>query len=290
MSMSGGASPIINVASGQIFQILFSALAQNGTGLAINMAGGAFTEANQSNFFANGAVLNIVQSAVGLLSLTDCLVSGRASPTVALITCGTNAYLNLTSTTIQNNNTTEANNTSRYVYTTSATGNLISAIRNNFTNAVGSPATQITPFQAAVPAASQLLYFANTYSNITATLIGNLPAQGGANWNLVRQFNNDLYTQQIQVLATSGTAINLTPAARGKTYILTGTTTQAFSTIGFTTADAGYFTMVHNGNATNGGDISMTGMTGTAIIHNRTATANGGIVYLYWNGSGLVGY
>jgi hypothetical protein len=290
MSMSGGASPIINVASGQIFQIIYSDLTHLGTGLAVNMAGGAFSSASESNFNALGAVLNIVQSAAGLTSLTNCLVSGRASPTVALITAGTNANLNLNSTTVQNTNATEANNTSRYVYTTSATGNLLSVIQCNFTNAVGSSATQITPFQAAVPAASQLLYFANIYSNINATLIGNLPAQGGANWNLVRQFNNDLYTQQIQVIATSGTAINLTPAARGKTYILTGTTTQAFSTIGFTTADAGYFTMVHNGNATGGGDINMTGMTGTAIIHNRTATANGGIVYLYWNGSGLVGY
>ena len=288
--MTGGASAIINVASGQIFDILFSDLTQKGTGLAVNMAGGVFSQANQSIFTTNGAVLNIVQSAIGLLSLTDCIVSGRASPTVALITCGTNAYLNLTSTTVQNNNTTEANNTSRYVYTTSATGNLISAIRNNFTNAVGSPATQITPFQAAVPTASQLLYFANIYSNSTATLVGNLPAQGGANWNIVRQFNNDVYTQQLQVLATSGTAINLTPAARGKTYVLTGTTTQAFSTIGFTTSDTGYFTMVHNGNGQGGGDINMTGMTGTAIIHNRTAATNGGTVYLYWNGSGLVGY
>jgi len=290
MTMSGGASPIINVASGQIFQIIFSDLTQKGTGLVVNMSGGAFPEANQSNFIANGAVLNLVNSVAGLTSLTDCLVSGKASTTVALITCGTNANLNLTTSTIQNTNASEANNTSRYVYTTGATGNLVSAIRNNFTNAVGSPATQITPFQAAVPAASQLLYFANIYTNITATLIGNLPAQGGANWNLVRQFNNDLYTQQIQVIATSGTAIVLTPTTRGKTFILTGTVPQAFSTPGFTLADADFFVVVHNGNATGGGDINMTGMTGTTIIHNKTSTANGGIVYLYWNGSGLVGY
>jgi hypothetical protein len=110
------------------------------------------------------------------------------------------------------------------------------------------------------------------------------------NFAAVRQFNTDTYTQQIQVVATSASAIVLTPTARGKTFILTGTTTQAFSTTGFGLADAGFFVIVHNGNATGGGDQNLTGMTGTAIVHNRTATQNGGILYLYWTGAGLVGY
>jgi hypothetical protein len=291
LTMSGGASPIINVASGQIFQIIFSDLTHLGTGLVVNMAGGAFPEANQSNFITNGgAVLNLVNSVAALTSLTDCRVSGNATPSVALITVGTNANLNLTTSTIQNTNATEANNTSRYVYTTSATGNIIAATRNNFNIALASPATQITPFQAAVPAASQLFYFANIFTNLTGTLVGNLPAQGGANWNAVRQFGNDLYTQQIQVIATSATPIALTPTTRGKTFILTGTTTQNFTTTGLGSADAGFFVVVHNGNGSGGGDINLTGMSGTAIVHNRTATQNGGIVYLYRNGSGLVGY
>jgi len=286
ITMSGGASPIINVASGQIFQIIFSDLTHSGTGLVVNMSGGAFPEANQSNFITNGgAVLNLVNSAAGLLtSLTDCRVSGNATPSVALITVGTNANLNLTTSIIQNTNATEANNTSRYVYTTGA--NLVSATRNNFNIAIASTATQITPFQAAVPASSQLFYFANIYTNLTGTLIGNLPT----NWLTVRQFGNDLYTQQIQVIASSATPIALTPTARGKTFILTGTTTQNFTTTGFGLLDEGFFVVVHNGNGSGGGDINLTGMTGTDIIHNRNALQNGGIVYLYWNGSGLVGY
>jgi len=293
-SMSIGAATatanMINVASGQIFQILFSDLTNLGTGLCINMAGGAFSEATQSRFNARNGVLNIVSSAASLTSLTQCLVSGRASPSVALITLGTNANLNANDNTIQNlDTTTEVNNTSRYIYTTSATGNLIAAIRNNITNSRAA-ATQITPFQAAVPAASQLLYFGNIYTNSTATLVGNLPQQGGANFNAVRQFNTDTYTQQIQVVATSASAIVLTPAIRGRTFILTGTTTQAFSTTGFGLADAGFFVICHNGNGQGGGDINLTGMTGTAIIHNRTALQNGGDVYLYWSGSSLIGY
>jgi hypothetical protein len=291
MSMTGGAGHIISMTSGQLFEIQNTDMTHRGTGLAVNMSGGAFSVANQSAFTTTGAVFNIVQSAAGLTNVTSCLVSGRASPTVALITLGTNANINLSESTVQNLNTTEANNTSRYVYTTSATGNFIAAIRNNITNSA-SPATvqQITPWQAAVPAASQLLYFGNIYTNASATLVGVLPAQGGLNWNAVRQFNTDTYTQQLQVVATSGTAIVLTPTARGKTFILTGTTTQAFSTAGFGLADAGFFVIVHNGNASGGGDINMTGMTGTAIIHNRTGAQNGGDVYLYWTGAGLVGY
>ena len=94
----------------------------------------------------------------------------------------------------------------------------------------------------------------------------------------------------LQVVATSGTAINLLPTAYGKTFVLTGTTTQDFTTTSLTTNDVGWFCVVHNGNATNGGDINLTGMTGTAIIHEQTSTQNGGSVYLYWNGTGLVGY
>ena len=77
---------------------------------------------------------------------------------------------------------------------------------------------------------------------------------------------------------------------RGKTFLLTGTTTQPFTTTGLTATDAGLAVIVHNGNATGGGDINITGATGTTIVHNRTATANGGVLYLYWTGSALVGY
>ena len=290
MSSATASGHIVNVASGQIFSINGSDLANSGTGSAINMAAGAFGGALNSTFSTLGAVMTIIQSAAGLTSLVSCTMSGRASPSVALITLGTNATLNLNESIVQNlDTTTEVNNTSRYIYTTSATGNLIVAIRSNITNSRAA-ATQITPFQAAVPAASQLLYFGNIYTNLTATLVGNLPAQGGANWNAVRQFNTDTYTQQIQVTATSASAIVLSPTFRGRTIILTGTTTQPFSTAQLGAADVGFYVIAHNGNASGGGDINMTGMSGTAIIHNRTALQNGGDVYLYWTGAALVGY
>ena len=94
----------------------------------------------------------------------------------------------------------------------------------------------------------------------------------------------------IQVVATSGTAIALDPTLRGKTFILTGTTTQAFSTTALGANDTGFFVVAHNGNGVNGGDINLTGMTGTNIVHERTNQRNNGTAYLYWNGTSLIGY
>ncbi len=102
-----------------------------------------------------------------------------------------------------------------------------------------------------------------------------------------------LWTAGLQVVATSATPIALTPTARGKTYILTGTTTQDFSTSGLGVGDAGFFVIVHNGNGVNGGDVNLTAtgtLTGTDVIHERTNVRNNGTAYLYWNGTGLVGY
>jgi hypothetical protein len=299
MSMVATATAaVIDASGGQIFAIKDTAIAHRGTGAVIQTNGCIFTEGLQSQFIgANTAgaspVLNLISGAtVALTSLTNCLISGRAAaPSTPLINMGTNVNLNINDCTVQNLNTVEVNNTTPYIRTNSATGNFISSIRTNYT-ASASPATltQITPFQSATAPTSQLFYFSNIYTNITATLSGNLPVQGGAGFNAVRQFGSDQYSQQIQVIATSVTAIALSPAVRGKTIILTGVVVQPFTTVQLGLADAGFFVIVHNGNASGGGDITMTGMGGTAIVHNKTAIANGGDVYLVWTGAALVGY
>ena len=283
MDSASASGHLISVASGQLFNIGYSDLTHKGTGSAINITGGTFSSTNNSSFNSKGNVLNLAFSVAGLVSLTNCLVAGSASPTVALIQCGTNANLNLTDSTVQNVNTTEANNTSRYVYLTA--GVLVLAIRNNFSSSASPAITQLTPFQSTTPASSILFYFANIYTNATNTIRVNLPV-----WVAVQQFSNDVLIPQFQVVATSATAIALNASLRGKTIILTGTTTQPFTTTGLTATDAGLAVIVHNGNATGGGDINISGATGTTIVHNRTATQNGGVLYLYWTGSALVGY
>jgi hypothetical protein len=284
MSQATSSGDCVTVSSGQLFEIKYSDLSNSGTGRAVTVSAGAFSTALNSVFGSRGAVISIIQSASALTTITQCTIIGFASSTVALITLGVNSFASLVDCQIQNANTTETNNTSRYVYTTSATGNLVSAIQNTFSTL--SAATQITPFQAAVPAATQLFFFANVYANQTNTLQVNMPTGFAAS----RQFSNDLSIPALSVVATSGTAIALSPSMWGRTYILTGTTTQAFSTAGLGTSNVGFFVIVHNGNPQSGGDINLTGMTGTTIIHQRTGSHNGGDVYLYWTGTGLVGY
>jgi hypothetical protein len=275
---------IVSVASGQLFSVIYSDLTNVGSGLAVSVNGGFFGSANNSNFESRlGSAISLQSPAAALTSFTTCLIKGKASPSVAIVTLATNANLNLTDSTVQNTNTTEANNTSRYVYLTA--GVLVSAIRNNFSSSASPAITSIAPFQSTTPASSILFYFANIYTNASNTIKPLLPV-----WASVQQFSNDLLIPQFQPIATSGTAIPLTASLRGKTFILTGTTTQAFSTAALTATDAGFGVNVRNGNGTLGGDITITGATGNTVIHNQTAVQNGQTIVLYWTGSALVAY
>lgn len=94
----------------------------------------------------------------------------------------------------------------------------------------------------------------------------------------------------ITVVATSGTAIVLDASMRGRIYILTGTTTQAFTTSGLNANDTNFFITCKNGNGVNGGDITITGATGSLIVHEAKPTQNSGIIILRWNGSALISY
>jgi hypothetical protein len=299
MSVTGGTLPVILATGGQIFGIKDTDIVHRGTGPIIQTTGGIFTEGTQSQFIGSNTagaspVLNLVSGATAALtSLTNCLISGRAAaPSTPLINMGTNINLNINDCTVQNLNTAEVNNTTPYIRTNSATGNFISSIRTNYT-ASASPVTltQITPFQSATAPTSQLFYFSNIYTNVTGTLSGNLPAQGGAGFNAVRQFGSDQWAAQAQVTTTSATPIVLTPSMRGRFIILSGTTTQPFTFTQLGLADAGFFVILHNGNPAGGGDINISGaISGTTIIRGATATQNGGNVYLYWFGGAMIGY
>jgi len=95
----------------------------------------------------------------------------------------------------------------------------------------------------------------------------------------------------LSVVAVSSTPIDLSANNLGRIYVLTGTTpTQAFTTSTLGVGDAGFYVVVHNGNGVNGGDITLSGMTGTNVVHERTNTRNNGSAYLYWDGTALIGY
>jgi hypothetical protein len=285
MDSATASGHLISMTSGQIFSIVGNSdLTHKGTGSAIFMTGGAFSSANNSAFNSNGNVMTLTSPVASVTTLTNCLVTGKASPTVALITCGTNSNLNLTDCTIQNTNTTEANSTSRYVYLTA--GVLVASIRNNYSSSASPAITLMQPYQSTAPASSILFYFSNIYTNASNTVRVTLPA-----WAAVQQLSNDITPPTTVVRATSGTAITLTAANRGNTYVLTGNTPQAITQSGLGAADAGYFVNLKNGNSVvSVGNVTITGPTGNLTLFNPTTTTNGGALVLYWTGAAFVAY
>lgn len=164
-----------------------------------------------------------------------------------------------------------------------AIGNSASIVGGSFANTVVINATgaALNPAQAGSTYIAPLRETTDTDAAQTSMM----------RWNsTTKEVSYAPFMYDLQVIATSATSIDLTPRVNGKTFILTGTTTQNFTTTSLTLLDFGFFVIVHNGNASNGGDINLTGMTGTTIIHEQKPTQNGGNVYLFWNGTGLVGY
>lgn len=97
-------------------------------------------------------------------------------------------------------------------------------------------------------------------------------------------------TPHLLVVATSATPIDIMASSSGGVYVLTGTNSQQFTATSLTPADHGVFVFVKNGNGTNGGDITISGVSGSTTIHNQTNQQNGQIVAIYWTGTALVSH
>ena len=125
------------------------------------------------------------------------------------------------------------------------------------------------------PAASAYQYSPVMYNNTT----------GAVSYNPV--------LNSFQVLAISAAAISITPLYRGRTYVLTsaaGGGTQAITATTFSSSDTSFYCRFRNGNGTNGGDITLTGVTGNTVIHNQTSTQNGQEIVVIWNGTAFIAY
>ena len=181
-----------------------------------------------------------------------------------------------------------ASGTLSYAYTPSTT--LRSTALQDSTGAAGAANQVLT----AGTAGSSL-----TWATLNVSSLGALAATPAATayQNQLVMFNTatnalsyDTNAYSCVVVATSATPIALNPTLRGRKYILTGTTTQNFTTSALTANDVGFFIEVKNGNGTLGGDITITGATGNTVIHNQSATQNGQIVFVYWTGTAFVAY
>ena len=139
-----------------------------------------------------------------------------------------------------------------------------------------------------------------TWTTLGGTSLGALAATPAATayQNQLVMFNTTTNTLSYDsnayscVLVTAPSTNALATTMRGRTYIATSVGAQnlTFTTATLTANDVGFFVKVKNGNATGGGDITIVGATGNVVIHNMTATASGGIGYLYWTGAALVAY
>ena len=89
----------------------------------------------------------------------------------------------------------------------------------------------------------------------------------------------------MSVVASGGT-INLTRDQKGKNIVLTGNSITAFTTAGFAAGDAGFFVYVKNGGTQ---DITLN-LVSPKTLFGSTASQNAGIIWLYFDGTNLVGY
>jgi hypothetical protein len=89
----------------------------------------------------------------------------------------------------------------------------------------------------------------------------------------------------MSVVASGGT-INLTRDQKGKNIVLTGNSITLFNTVGFVAGDAGFFVYVKNGGTQ---DITVN-LVAPKTLFGSTASQNSGILWLYFDGTNLVGY
>jgi hypothetical protein len=89
----------------------------------------------------------------------------------------------------------------------------------------------------------------------------------------------------MSVVASGGT-INLTRDQKGKNIVLTGNSITAITTAGFAPGDAGFFVYVKNGGTQ---DITLN-IVAPKTLFGSTASQNAGIIWLYFDGTNLVGY
>ena len=141
-----------------------------------------------------------------------------------------------------------------------------------------------------------------TWTSLGATSLGALAATPAATayQNSLVMFNTttntlsyDTPAYSFQVTAVSGASLPLNPSQRGRIIILTsvGAASQAIA-VGptFGLNDTNFFCIFKNGNGTGGGDITLNGVTGNNVIHNQTATMNGGQIVVTYDGTRFNGY
>jgi hypothetical protein len=144
------------------------------------------------------------------------------------------------------------------------------------------------------------------WRSLTNTSLGAIPQAAAASVYQNQPLYFNTTTNAINYIAVADDVIvqpcpatlSPIPSNKGTTYILTsaaGGSTFTFNNNAgspLTANDAGWYLYIKNGNGTLGGDITINGVlvSGNTVVHNQTATMNGGIVIVRWTGTAFVVY
>jgi hypothetical protein len=143
------------------------------------------------------------------------------------------------------------------------------------------------------------------WRSLTNTSLGAIPQAAAASVYQNQPLYFNTTTNAINYIAVADDVIvqpcpatlSPIPSNKGTTYILTSTGASTFTFNNnagspLTANDAGWYLYIKNGNGTLGGDITINGtlVSGNTVVHNQTATMNGGIVIVRWTGTAFVVY
>jgi hypothetical protein len=143
------------------------------------------------------------------------------------------------------------------------------------------------------------------WRSLTNTSLGTIPQAAATSAYLNQPLYYNTTTGAINYIASADDVTvqpcpaTYSPIANNKstTFILTSTGASTFTLNNnagtpLTANDVGWYMYVKNGNGTNGGDITINGVlvSGNTVVHNQTATMNGGIVIVRWTGTAFVVY
>jgi len=143
------------------------------------------------------------------------------------------------------------------------------------------------------------------WRSLTNTSLGTIPQAASTSAYLNQPLYYNTTTGAINYIASADDVTvqpcpaTYSPIANNKstTFILTSTGASTFTLNNnagtpLTANDVGWYLYVKNGNGTGGGDITINGalVSGNTVVHNQTATVNGGIVIVRWTGTAFVVY
>jgi hypothetical protein len=148
---------------------------------------------------------------------------------------------------------------------------------------ISADGTTLVPAAANTCKISPLRLASSTPTTFTASSAGSV----GYNFNNKEvTYNTTAYRCS---LVAGGTTLALNPTLNGSTYIVTGTGTLTITNT-LLLADAAFFVYLKNGTTAAPANITLVGVAGSTTLYQPSASQNGQIVVVFWDGTTLTAY